>query len=94
MPGRRLLPLSNKIAAKVATPTMKVVQLALPSNTAWPIAYRFRSGPPDSIEKPNSLGSWLINTVSAIPFILPITDRLRQQLGNETQADPHQAIRN
>ena len=33
------------------------------------MAPMFLNGPSDSIEKPNSLGNWLINTVSAMPFI-------------------------
>ena len=33
------------------------------------MAHRFRNGPSLSIEKPNSLGSWLISTVSAMPFM-------------------------
>ena len=67
--GQALAALEQQIVASVAAPTRNVVQLALPSSTASPIAHRLRSGPSVSIEKPNSLGSWLINTVSAIPFM-------------------------
>jgi hypothetical protein len=69
MPGKRLLLLRSRIAAKVVAPTTNAIQLTLPSSTAPPIAHRLRNGPSASIEKPNSLGSWLINTVKAMPFM-------------------------
>ncbi|MCY1245492.1 hypothetical protein D9M72_586470 [compost metagenome] len=69
MPGKRLLPLSSRMTARVPAPTMNVVQWVLPSITAVAMALRFPNGPSLSIEKPNSLGSWLINTVSAMPFM-------------------------
>jgi hypothetical protein len=33
------------------------------------MAHAFRSGESPSIEKPSRFGNWLINTVSAIPFM-------------------------
>ena len=71
MPGTRLLPLSSRITASVPAPTMNAVQLVFPSSTAVAMAHRSLSGPSLSIEKPNSLGSWLISTVSAMPFMYP-----------------------
>ncbi|MNO87869.1 hypothetical protein D3C76_793020 [compost metagenome] len=69
MPGIRGLRLSSRITASVAAPTEKVVQLVLPSISAVRVAQTLRSGPSASIEKPKSLGNWLINTVRAIPFM-------------------------
>ena len=57
------------MTARVPAPTMNAVQLVLPSITAVAMAHKSLSGPSLSIEKPNSLGSWLINTVSAMPFM-------------------------
>ena len=68
-PGSRLLPLSSRIVASVATPRRNAVQFVRPVHTASPIAQRLRNGPSASTEKPNSLGSWLISTVSAMPFM-------------------------
>ncbi|MNL18981.1 hypothetical protein D3C87_1401540 [compost metagenome] len=65
----RLWGLSNRITTNVAAPTMNAVQLVLPSITAVAMAHRFLSGPSDSMEKPKNFGNWLINTVSAMPFI-------------------------
>ena len=67
--GRRLLFLRRRIIAKVEEPTAKAVQFAFPLAMPSPIAQRSRNGPAPSIDKPNSLGNWLINTVSAMPFI-------------------------
>ncbi|MNR50844.1 hypothetical protein D3C85_1704250 [compost metagenome] len=53
----------------MSPPTVKVVQLIFPSITPEAMAHMFLNGPSDSIEKPNSLGNWLINTVSAMPFM-------------------------
>ena len=64
-----MLPLSSRITASVPAPMASAVQFVLPSRIASPIAHRLRSGPSLSIEKPNSLGSWLISTVSAMPFM-------------------------
>jgi hypothetical protein len=69
MPGTRLVFLRSKITASEPAPTAKAVQFALPPRIASAIAHRFRSGPSFSMEKPKSLGSWLISTVSAIPFM-------------------------
>jgi hypothetical protein len=69
MPGRRLLPLSSRITARVPAPTPNAAQLALPSSSEVAIDHRSLTGPAFSIEKPNSLGSWLINTASAMPFM-------------------------
>ncbi|MNP51253.1 hypothetical protein D3C76_1455580 [compost metagenome] len=69
IPGMRLCPLSSRITARVAAPTMNAVQLVLPSISAVAMAHRFLSGPSVSIEKPKNFGSWLINTVSAMPFM-------------------------
>jgi superoxide dismutase len=49
--------------------TANAVQLALSPRTASAMDQSFLNGPSPSIEKPNSLGSWLISTVSAIPFM-------------------------
>ena len=65
----RLLPLSSRITAKLAAPTVKVAQLLMPASTDEPMDHRFISGPSPSIEKTNTLGSWLISTVSAMPFM-------------------------
>jgi hypothetical protein len=69
MPGQRVLFLNSRITANVAAPIAKAVQFALPPSTEPPIAHSCLSGPSLGIEKPNSFGSWLIKTVSAIPFI-------------------------
>ena len=50
---------------------MNAVQLARPSSTAVAMAHTLCSGPSLSIENPNSLGNWLISTVSAMPFMYP-----------------------
>ena len=70
-PGIRLKGFSRRIATSVPAPTANAIQLALPSSSASVIRTRSRSGPVPSIEKPNSFGSWLISTVSAIPFMYP-----------------------
>ena len=69
MPGSRGHRLCSRITASVSPPTMKVVQLICPSISAEAMAPMFLNGPSDSMEKPNSLGNWLINTVSAMPFM-------------------------
>jgi hypothetical protein len=69
VPGIRSKRLSSRIAASVPVPTANAVQLAWPPSTELVISARSRSGPAPSIEKPNSLGSWLISTVSAMPFM-------------------------
>ena len=69
MPGMRLKRLSGRITASVPAPTTNAVQLAPPPTTEVAIRQRSRSGPALSIETPNSLGSWLISTVSAMPFM-------------------------
>ena len=69
MPGTRLLPLSSRITASVPAPTTKAAQFVLPSMIAPAMAHRSRNGPVPSIENPKSLGSWLISTVNAMPFM-------------------------
>ena len=69
MPGTRLLFLSSRITANVPAPIANAVQFVFPSRIASAMAHRFRNGPSPSIEKPKSLGNWLISTVSAIPFM-------------------------
>jgi hypothetical protein len=69
IPGIRLLLLRSKITARLPAPIASATQFVLPSTTASAIAHRLRSGPSLSIEKPKSLGSWLIRTVNAMPFM-------------------------
>ena len=69
MPGTRLLLLSSRITANVPAPMANAIQLILPPRTAVAISHTLRSGPSLSIEKPRSFGTWLISTVSAIPFM-------------------------
>ncbi|SDH70454.1 hypothetical protein SAMN05216338_101274 [Bradyrhizobium sp. Rc2d] len=57
------------MVASVPSPMASATQFVRPSTTALPIAHRLRKGPSLSIEKPKSFGSWLINTVNAIPFM-------------------------
>ena len=61
--------LRSRIATRVPAPMANEVQFVLPATTASPIANRFLRGPSLSIENPKSLGSWLMRTVSAMPFI-------------------------
>ena len=68
-PGRRLLPFSSRMVASVAAPSRNATQFVLPFHTASAMAHRLRNGPSASTEKPSSLGSWLISTVSAMPFM-------------------------
>ena len=65
------MPLSSRIAARVPAPMRNVVQLARPSRTAEAMATRSLIGPLLSMEKPKIFGNWLINTVSAMPFMYP-----------------------
>ena len=69
MPGTRLLLLSSRITASVPPPTANAAQFVAPPRIPSPIRHRLRRGPSLSIEKPNSFGSWLISTVSAMPFM-------------------------
>ena len=69
MPGMRLKRLSGRITASVPAPTTNAVQLASPPQHRAGDPPESRSGPPVSIETPNSFGSWLISTVSAMPFM-------------------------
>ncbi|MNE33597.1 hypothetical protein D3C80_1272790 [compost metagenome] len=69
MPGRRLNGLSSRISAKLAPPTMKLGQCPWPASKAWIRFQISRSGPWLSTDRPNSFGSWLINTVRAMPFM-------------------------
>ena len=69
-PGTRWRPLSTRITASVPAPMASDASSSAPSSDApadRPQARR--PGPSPSIEKPNSLGSWLISTVSAMPFM-------------------------
>jgi hypothetical protein len=68
-PGRRLLFFSSRITANVPAPIANAVQFVFPPRIASAISQRSRKGPCPSIEKPNSLGNWLISTVSAMPFM-------------------------
>ena len=68
-PGSSLLPFSSRMIASTPTPIPREVQLILPAQIAVPISSRLRNGPSASTEKPNSLGSWLISTVRAMPFM-------------------------
>jgi hypothetical protein len=61
--------LRSRIAARVPAPIANEVQFVLPATMAEPIANRFLRGPSLSIENPKILGSWLIRTVSAMPFM-------------------------
>ena len=47
----------------------RAMETLLPRSTASAMAHRSLKGPSPSIEKPKSFGSWLINTVNAIPFM-------------------------
>ena len=59
------------MTASVPAPTRNATQFVLPSTIDPAMAHESLSTPRLSIEKPNSLGNWLINTVSAIPFMYP-----------------------
>jgi hypothetical protein len=59
----------TKIATMVQRPRIEPAQFAWPAASAFPIAHKSRSGPEPSILKPNSFGSWLISTASAMPFM-------------------------
>ncbi len=63
--------LRTRITAKVPALIMNVVQLASPPSTSRAIRQTSRNGPALSIEMPNIFGSWLISTVSAMPFMYP-----------------------
>ena len=69
MPGTRLARFSARMTASVPTPTARVVQFVRPPATARAMACALATRPSLSIEKPNSFGSWLMNTVSAMPFM-------------------------
>ena len=68
-PGNRLLRLSNRITASVPVPSISDVQFVLPATTPWMNPQISFNRPSASTEKPNSAGSWLTNTVSAMPFM-------------------------
>jgi hypothetical protein len=67
--GSRLAFWSSRITANVPSPIPNAAQFVFPARIAPAIAHKLRKGPSLSIEKPKSFGSWLINTVNAIPFI-------------------------
>ncbi|MCY1372358.1 hypothetical protein D9M69_595590 [compost metagenome] len=60
--------MSSRIAASVPPPTAKVVQLAWPASRASARLRISCNGPSLLTEISNSLGNWLISTVSAMPF--------------------------
>ena len=68
-PGKRLLRLSSRMSARVPPPTSSVVGLVLPASRPWKNAQSLCSGSSALTEKPKSLGSWLISTVKAMPFM-------------------------
>jgi hypothetical protein len=57
------------MVTSVPAPIANVTQLTSPPSTASAIRTTSRSGPLLSIEKPNSLESWLMRTVRAMPFM-------------------------
>ena len=59
------------MTASVAAPTAKAAPFVFPASNAPTIAQSWRNGPSASIGKPKSFGNWLINTVSAMPFMYP-----------------------
>jgi hypothetical protein len=65
----RLYGLSKRIAASVLAPTANDVQFDLSAEMPSAMRTRSRNGPMPSTEKPKSFGSWLISTVSAMPFM-------------------------
>ena len=65
----RLYGLSRRIAASVPAPTANDVQFTFPPRTPSAMRNRSRNGPASSMENPRSFGSWLITTVSAMPFM-------------------------
>ena len=70
IPGEVLLPLSSRITASVPAPTRAAVQFTPPLKISLPMDHRLcAAGRALSIEKPNSLGSWLTKTVKAMPFM-------------------------
>ena len=85
IPGTRLLFFSERITANVPAPTANAIQLAFPFKIACAIAHSSLNGPSPSIEKPKSLGSWLISTRQRYSVHVAIADRLGKQLGYEAQ---------
>ena len=71
VPEKRVLFLSSRITANVPAPIANAVQFAFPSKMSLPMVHNSRKGPASSTEKPKNLGTWLISTVSAIPFMYP-----------------------
>jgi hypothetical protein len=63
--------LKTTIVAMTPAPIRSDARFARPSATSRTTRPRSRKGPPVSIDTPSSLGSWLISTVSAIPFMYP-----------------------
>ena len=55
--------------ANAPAPTASAAQFVLPSKIAVTVSHRLLNGPSASIEMPKSLGSWLTNTVNAMPFM-------------------------
>jgi hypothetical protein len=68
-PGTRGQRLSSRIAASATPPIANAIKFVRPSATARPIWITFAIGPLLSIENPSSFGSWLMSTVSAMPFM-------------------------
>ena len=65
----RSLFFNSRITANVPKPMANAVQLVRPPRTAAAMSHTSLSGPLFSMEKPRSFGTWLISTVSAIPFM-------------------------
>ncbi|MNH17024.1 hypothetical protein D3C79_766770 [compost metagenome] len=61
--------MSSRINARLAPPTAKLGQCPWPAIKVCANCHRSRRGPWLSMERPNSLGNWLISTVSAMPFM-------------------------
>jgi hypothetical protein len=69
VPGTRGNRFRTRIVASVPSPIAVAVGFTRPSTIAAPMRAMSRSGPASSIEKPSSLGTWLISTVKAMPFM-------------------------
>ena len=68
MPGTRGHRLSTRINARQLPPIASTVTLVLPAHT-FSTMPALSHGPSALTEKPKSLGIWLRNTVSAMPFM-------------------------
>jgi hypothetical protein len=61
--------LNAKITSRLPTPKVRAAMFVRPSARPRTNARTSGMRPSASTENPNSLGSWLTNTVSAIPFM-------------------------